>query len=312
MNISILIVHLGNTFYLAPVLRQLRLFNPTSRICLISDESTTIYDFVEHYDINLYSDGLRRFEDIYKHMSSNPYKYELFCFQRWFVINDFVKAHQIQDFLCLDSDVLFYSNVDDIFKRYIGYDFTICNKLGPGCSLFNAHSIKSFCDYMTSMYTSSSCLNKMNNLYKEITEKKQLGGICDMTAFIWYQENVDCHVVDIAIPVDGACFDGCITWPVGFEMENGLKKIYWKDNLPYGKLVSDNSFIQFYCLHFQGRSKYSLYKFLVDNNKIHHSGFWYTLKWVLSKDILKARLKGIKKAIDNPQLLKNFIKAKLK
>ena len=51
MNIPILIVHKGNTFYLPIVLRQLRLFNPNSRICLISDESTKCYDFVEHYDI---------------------------------------------------------------------------------------------------------------------------------------------------------------------------------------------------------------------------------------------------------------------
>lgn len=311
MNIPILIVHRGNTFYLNLVLKQLRLFNPDSRICLISDESTKLYDFVEHCDIDQYSDGLRRFGQVYKHMSSNPYNYELFCFQRWFVIDDFVRINNIQDFLCLDSDVLFYNNVDDIFSKYIGCDFTICNKLGPGCSLFNARSLKSFCDYMMLMYTSRSYLARMNDIYRSIQEKKHLGGICDMTAFLWYQENVDCDVVDVAIPADGTCLDGCITWSADFEMEDGKKKVYWIDNLPYGKLMNDQSLVRFYCLHFQGRSKYSMYKYIVDEHKVHHSGFWYNLKWSLSKEILGARLKGIKKAIHNPQMIVNFVKAKL-
>lgn len=312
MNIPILIVHKGNTFYLPIVLRQLRLFNPNSRICLISDESTKCYEFVEHYDIKNYSEGLIHFGEIYKHRSSNPYDYELFCFQRWFVINDFVKENGLQDFLCMDSDVLFYCSVDDVFNKYLGCDFTICNKLGPGCSLFNVDSIKSFCDYMMLMYTSPSYINKMDEIYENLKSEKKLGGICDMTAFVWYQENVKCNVIDIAIPVEGICFDGCITWSAGFEMENGKKKIYWNDNLPYGKQKCDNSLIRFNCLHFQGRSKYSMFRYILDNNKVHNSGFWYDLKWLLSKDILNARLKGVKKAINNPKMVVNFVRTKLK
>ncbi len=95
-------------------------------------------------------------------------------------------------------------------------------------------------------------------------------------------------------------------------MEGDKKKIYWNDNLPYGRSVSDNSMIRFYCLHFQGRAKYSIYKYLLDEHKVHHSGFWYNLKWSLSKEILGARLKGIKKAIQNPRMVVNFVKAKLK
>lgn len=90
------------------------------------------------------------------------------------------------------------------------------------------------------------------------------------------------------------------------------KKVYWIVNLPYGRLTSDHSLIRFYCLHFQGRSKYSIFKYILDKNKVHHSGFWYDLKWLLSKDILNARLKGIKKAINNPKMVVNFVKAKLK
>lgn len=312
MNIPIIIVHRGDTFYLKLVLEQIRLFNPHTRICLISDASTDKYCFVEHYNIDDYSKGADAFKMAYIHMSSNPYDYELICFQRWFCIRDFVKTQKIENFLCMDSDVLLYCNIDEVMQQYIYYDFTTCNKQGPGCALFNISSISDFCEYMMSMYTEDILLNKMESMYQEILDNKQLGGVCDMVAFVWFQDNTKCNVIDIAIPTNGTCFDGCITWGQGFEMEDGKKKVYWIDNLPYGKLMNDQSLVRFYCLHFQGRSKYSMYKYIVDEHKVHHSGFWYNLKWSLSKEILGARLKGIKKAIHNPQMMVNFVKAKLK
>lgn len=312
MNIPIIIVHRGDTFYLKLVLEQIRLFNPHTRICLISDASTDKYCFVEHYNIDDYSKGADAFKMAYIHMSSNPYDYELICFQRWFCIRDFVKTQKIENFLCMDSDVLLYCNIDEVMQQYISYDFTTCNKQGPGCALFNISSISDFCEYMMSMYTEDILLNKMKSMYQEIIDNKQLGGVCDMVAFVWFQDNTKCNVIDIAIPTNGTCFDGCITWGQGFEMEDGKKKVYWIDNLPYGKLMNDQSLVRFYCLHFQGRSKYSMYKYIVDEHKVHHSGFWYNLKWSLSKDILGSRLKGIKKAIHNPQMIVNFVKAKLK
>ena len=311
MNIPIIIVHRGDTFYLKLVLEQIRLFNPHTRICLISDASTDKYCFVEHYNIDDYSKGADAFKMAYIHMSSNPYDYELICFQRWFCIRDFVKTQKIENFLCMDSDVLLYCNIDEVMQQYISYDFTTCNKQGPGCALFNISSISDFCEYMMSMYTEDILLNKMKSMYQEIIDNKQLGGVCDMVAFVWFQDNTKCNVIDIAIPTNGTCFDGCITWGQGFEMEDGKKKVYWIDNLPYGKLMNDQSLVRFYCLHFQGRSKYSMYKYIVDEHKVHHSGFWYNLKWSLSKEILGARLKGIKKAIHNPQMIVNFVKAKL-
>lgn len=312
MNIPIIIVHRGDTFYLKLVLEQIRLFNPHTRICLISDASTDKYCFVEHYNIDDYSKGADAFKMAYIHMSSNPYDYELICFQRWFCIRDFVKTQKIENFLCMDSDVLLYCNIDEVMQQYISYDFTTCNKQGPGCALFNISSISDFCEYLMSMYTEDILLNKMESMYQEIIDNRQLGGVCDMVAFVWFQDNTKCNVIDIAIPTNGTCFDGCITWGQGFEMEDGKKKVYWIDNLPYGKLMNDQSLVRFYCLHFQGRSKYSMYKYIVDEHKVHHSGFWYNLKWSLSKEILGARLKGIKKAIHNPQMIVNFVKAKLK
>ncbi|MDR1645487.1 MAG: hypothetical protein LBS05_06675 [Tannerellaceae bacterium] len=310
MNIPVIIVHKGNSFYLSPVLEQIRLFNPENAIYLISDISKQKYPFVNYCNIEDYMDRANEFEKRYVHLSSNPYFYELICFQRWFIILDFVIQHRIEHFLCMDSDVLLYCRIDDTLNKHIGCDFTICDKTGPGCSLFNVDSLKKFCDYISDLY-SEKTKSRLFDFYQSFIDKKSLGGFCDMIAFTWYQNDTESlKIIDISIPENGACFDACLTASSGFEFASGLKKIYWKDNLPYGKLLSDGSLVRFYCLHFQGRTKYSIYKYALDKNKVHRTDVAYTLKWMFSKAILIARLQGIKKAIKNPQILANFIKKK--
>lgn len=312
MQIPIIIVHNGNSFYLSPVLRQMRLFNPDSRICLISDSSTKGYEgLVEHHDIDDYMESANEFAKSYVHLSSNPYFYELICFQRWYIILDFVRRHHMEYFLCMDSDVLFYSKVDDIFPNYIDYDFTMCGKGGPGCSLFNPMSLERFCDYMSCLYM-PEFIQRLHDFYQPFLDKKQHGGFCDMTVFIWYQDEMYPKVADIAIPQHGECFDGCITSADGFEMDGGVKKVYWKDNRPYGKWLADGSFVKLHCLHFQGRSKYSIYKYTLDANKVHRTDIGYTLSWMFSKGIINARINGLKKAIANPQMFVRVLKSKLK
>lgn len=98
-KIPVILVHKGNTFYLKPVLEHIRLFNPDTRICLLSDASTKgKFDFVEHYNLEDYSAGAKSFEAVYNHMSSNPYEFELICFQRWFYAWDFAKAQGLDYF----------------------------------------------------------------------------------------------------------------------------------------------------------------------------------------------------------------------
>ncbi|MDL2265621.1 hypothetical protein LJC57_04415 [Parabacteroides sp. OttesenSCG-928-G07] len=303
-NIPIIIVHKGDSFYLSPVLKQVRLFNPHSRIFLISDKSTNKYDFIEHCDISQYMENADKFEQVYKHMSVNPYKYELICFQRWFIIQDFAIEHKFSHFLCLDSDVLLFCNIDEVFNNYLNYDFTVCHRIGPGNSLFNSSSIGKLCDCMMSFYENKEILQKLEKYYREeIIEKNIRGGISDMTAFAWYQENISNNVLDLSIPKNNVCFDGAITVSSGFEMESGLKKIYWRNNLPYGKLIDNESFIQFLCLHFQGRSKYFIYRYLIDDQMNHRIGLWNTLKWFLSKKVLWTQIKAVRKILLSPQIL---------
>lgn len=72
-----------------------------------------------------------------------------------------------------------------------------------------------------------------------------------MTAFMWYQNKVSDNVIDLSIPKNGVCFDGAITVSSGFEMAGSKKRIYWKNDLPYGKLVEDGTLFNFIVFTFK-------------------------------------------------------------
>ena len=105
-HLPIIIVHCGNSFYLEPILRQNRYFNPDNRICLISDKSTSRIAHAEHFLIDDYMSSAKEFQKIYRHYSVNTVAFELFCFQRWFCVLDFIKEQKMEHFVCIDSDYL--------------------------------------------------------------------------------------------------------------------------------------------------------------------------------------------------------------
>lgn len=307
-NIPIIIVHKGDSFYLEPVLKQIRLFNPNNRICLISTKDTAHYDFIEHFLVDDYMQSANKFADNYVHLSINPYNYELFCFQRWFVIQEFIKEQNIPFFLCLDSDVLIYCDINEVFNQYLQYDFTICKVMGPCFTLFNATSIAQFCDYMASFYLEPQKIPRLEKFYNEVKD----GGVCDMTMFTWYQQEVSDNVIDLIYPTkEGSCFDGNIADSMGFEMEKGKKKIYWMNNLPFGKLLETGSLIKFNGLHLQGGAKHQMPSYLLNDEKLHKMPFSMKIRWYCSTKRLKTRYSEFKKILSSSRMFTSVLKRKL-
>lgn len=307
MSIPIIIVHTGDSFYLEPVLRQARLFNPTNPIYLISDDSTNHYDFVDHINISDYYTSAEKFKKVYVHMSPNPYGYELFCFLRWYIIWDFVRKNNIDHFLCLDSDVLLYCNVDKVFSKWANYDMTVCHPNGPQYTLFNEHSLKQFCDYIMSYYTEKEKVEEVREWYSAI----KYGGICDMTFFKYYNQRPDVRAFDTSNLVDDSCFDINLQLSQGFEMKSRLKRIYWKEGIPYGKQIETGKLIRFNALHFQGGVKHRLntYLYYAEKRSLVKVA-WESIKWTLNPKRIESRFNEVKKIITNKHLLINFLKKK--
>ena len=75
--------------------------------------------------------------------------------------------------------------------------------------------------------------------------------------------------------------------------------------------MNDQSLVRFYCLHFQGRSSIQCIEYIVDEHKVHHSGFSIIKNGPCQRDI-GGQVERNKKAIHNPQMIVNFVKAKIK
>jgi hypothetical protein len=218
MNIPIIIVHTGNSFYLDPVLKQAHIFNPDKKIIFICKDVPEKYDFIDYVPMEDYMHEAKVFEKRYIHLSSNPYSFELLCFQRWFIILDFCRKHNIEQFFQMDSDVLLYSNVGYELENYDCNEIAICNKICPAATYFKTEILYRFCDFIKDMYSEQN-RDKIYNFYADFQKQKRMGGVCDMMAFKWFVEDTDVKIEELSRVAGGAIFDSSIRESCGFEME---------------------------------------------------------------------------------------------
>lgn len=302
-NIPIIIVHTGDSFYLEPALRQARKFNPESPIYLISDSSTDHYDFVTHIDIAEYMTSAKQFGKEYVHMSINPYHYELFCMQRWFIIRDFVIKHNFEHFLCMDSDVMLYCSVDEVFGKWLNYNLVVIKKDGPQHTLFNKESLEKFCDYIYSHYAEEEKL-------AEVKAWHQCRSISDMTFFYYFNEQPTIRVLDTKDIINDTCFVHNMKESQGFEMQGRFVKIYWQDGIPYGKELATGNLIRFNALHFQGGVKHKLNRYIYRDLPILQK-CWKNILWVFNPKRLKSRINELKKIVGSRQMFGYFIQKRI-
>ncbi len=262
-------IHNGNNSYLNYSLSQAHLLNPDSPIYLITDDVRPTMSFVNYVQLHDHDLEAKLFAELYKHMSTNNFEHELFCFQRWFIIQDFLKKNEINDFLYLDSDVLLFCNVGTEFRKLKGvYDFTICNKIGPQYTYFSDKEyLNKFCEFVKELYVKPEYFKRLKEKHQKHLDNNLDGGVCDMTAFGEYQYHQLGKVKDLAVPENGSVFDDNINCSDGFEMNDlGIKKMDKKKDQVFCRQIESDIKIRFNALHFQGSAKKHMYKFYVGNN----------------------------------------------
>lgn len=241
---TIIFVHKTNPYYLYAALRQAKNSNPDNRIILLGDKTNNKYDFVEHYNIENYMDSARRFEKVYQHHSPNSFNFELFCFQRWFVIRDFIERElgTNMDFLYCDTDFLLFDNISKDFTTWSQYDMTICRTGTPCCTYFNIGIIEKFTDFIYKRYSTKDGLEMISSYVNELKMKKRRYGISDMTAFSAYQNTYLQRVLRVDIPIDDTCYCHNINDPIdGYEMQGKYMKIIHKNSCFYGVQKKTNT-----------------------------------------------------------------------
>ena len=258
-KLPIIFLHNTNSDYLKFSLGQAKHSNPQSPIYLIGDDSNDCYNFVEYQSKSNYFQGANDFSKIYRHFNNSPYKHELFCFQRWFILHEFLATSKLKKCLYLDSDTMLYTDVTEEQKKFVPFDFTLSFKTcGSVFFLNRLEALADFCQFLTDIYTKKERLYFDRMLAQFATFKKNgmAGGACDMTAFDFYSYEHFGEIGEVSQIIDGSVYDPGINVPQpGFEMEKGIKKIIWKDAVPYGIQLRTAEEIKFNSLHFQGETK---------------------------------------------------------
>jgi hypothetical protein len=274
--LPIIFIHSGDSDYLGYTLGQARYSNPLSRIYLLGDAHNDHYDVAEHHDYKAYFTDATTFAELYEHHTTNPYSYEIFNFQRWFILREFLLSNNLTRCLYLDSDVMLYGNVTEESKRFLQFDFTLLYGMCPATFfLNNVAALTQFCEFLLNVYAKAEgyYYDKLVSHFL-IRQKNGLpGGACDMNVFEFYRQERFGEVGELAEILDGSTFDGSINCTApGFEMKDGVKAITWKSDIPYGKATRTGTDVRFNSLHFQGGAKRLLSQYYVGNVKSSSHG----------------------------------------
>lgn len=211
--IPVILTHRGNQDYVRTAIEQAKLRN--KRVILIGDE--TNQDFgAEHYLNADYWEGAAEFEKVYEHMSHNPYAQELYCFQIYFVLRDWARAHGIERLFTMDSDVMLYCDVTEYEQTLGDYDLAInwCERQEPyrwsAClhnSFWKLETLVDMCQFLTRTYNGEplKMWAKLAEKWAWHQEHQIPGGVCDMTLLHFFRQG--CKAVNLSEVRDGSVWD---------------------------------------------------------------------------------------------------------
>ena len=273
MSVPVVFIHSGNSTYLFNTFYQLKQSNKDVLIYLIGTKESKVYSsMVHHVDINDYMGEADAFAPLYKHFSTNSPAFELICIQRWFVLNAFMLKNGIEKCLYLDSDVLLYGKIEELYPTYEKFGMTICGISGH-TNFLNRSVLAEFCKYIIDRYTEDRISEKLEQHFRELVYKHGAGGVSDMTFFAWFADKFPEKVFNLNTPESQICFDISIQHGDDvFQMDNKIKKVIFKKKKPYCLHKSDNGHVLFHSLHFQGRDpKKIMQSYIQEKN----SGFFF-------------------------------------
>jgi len=250
--VPVILINWGCQSHLPSVIEHAQRYN--KNVFLIGDSTNN--HLATHFKISDYSERSSSFAKLYQNLSTNSHTIELFCFQRWFILEEFMALQGIKQCLYIDSDVLLYADAEYEIKNYDYFDFTLTHRCCGSTSFFKYDGLKKLCSFIMETYSNKSSYDyeKIASHY-QIRQKHGLpGGVCDMTLLEFYSYKICGCVGEMMYINRGTTWDHNINESdQGFEMKNGIKNIQFINHLPYCRI--GNEMIRFNSLHLQGPAK---------------------------------------------------------
>ena len=265
MSLPIIFFHKGNQDFIKYPLWKAKEENPNSRVILLGDQSNKWLGSdgtIEWHDYSLYKEQAQNeLVRVYEHYSTNLAHYELICIARWFIISDFMKREKLNSAFIADTDVLLYCNVSEENEKYFkNYRCTLTNNTSAGISFINDVEVLSdYCKFVLDCYSGRDKfhLDKAESHYSCLQKNGRPGGVADLTWWGFMKQMCPGEYGETTfITSEYTTFDHCLRAIHGYEQENGLKKIVFKEyngkSTPFCKHLRLNRDIRFNCLHLQG------------------------------------------------------------
>ncbi|MFK7694095.1 hypothetical protein [Paenibacillus sp. HJGM_3] len=240
MAMPIVFIHQNYEEYLIYSLHQAKRSNPQSTVVLIGTEDNAVLGshLVHHTRMENFMHDARQLATTYKHVSENDYNYNLFCFQRWLILREFMRHHKLAKCCYLDSDVLLYTDVNNPEFQQFTFEFT-------WTSICDLESLEAFCNLILIGFDDPDVFRGLVRFTYEIGQP----ALSDMVISHLYTDTRHGLFSD-------SYFDSNINVQYyDFEMMDGLRKVYLSGDTLYSRRMDSNSFIKLNSLHFQGRAK---------------------------------------------------------
>lgn len=272
-KVPIIVVHRGNQQYLKDALCCAR--NVGNKVILIGDETNSKDEgWVDYKTYS--SEEYACFEKNYDHMSSNPYKFELICFERYFLTYTYMVKNNLNECVMMDSDVCLYEEITPETFKDVDLAISIPEQKTKYTMAASAHfsywkleTMKEMLDFLIVSYK-----NKLHDIYEKWNWHKETntpGGVCDMTLLYLFVKQYKGTVLNTDEIMQPLLFDQVMSdnrnHGVEFiTMKNGHTKAVFKTS--EGKMCyksTDEQLFPVLYIHAQGGDK--RYIFAVSRKK---------------------------------------------
>jgi hypothetical protein len=206
----IIYFHEGFSPYLPFALRQARISNPDARIILLGDGQNRIHGIeCEHHFLADYESRHQEFLDCYRHFHPGHLGDERRCIERWVYLSEFLKKQKIEEFLFLDSDMLLFCDVGEIFSTSRGYDAAGAPMFWAFCYFLKKNLVADFTDWIFQQYRNPAVVKKWDAAFRRYLagEKEQAAIIQDMALAKLFIEEREIRVLDLTQPANSKMVD---------------------------------------------------------------------------------------------------------
>jgi hypothetical protein len=262
MGQPIILIHRGDSPYLAHAISQAQSSNPGRRIILLGDSSNSYYLGVEHHDYRHYFHKAQNFG---KHFTQDffpgyQYPWILFCHQKYFVLLEFCSRHEISRFVLIDSDVMLYEDVGPFFERYKNYRMTVScpdERLKWAAAFFSVINdlsiIGTLCGIFEYLFSPSG---------KTLRETLGVHPFYEMVGlFLLMKEHPDLVKNTYDEETEEFTVIHSFVEEKKLSRHGGFLKIQWIQGKPYVQRVDSGRLVKASVIHFHGKGKYVMGKY---------------------------------------------------